>query len=621
MGHPIRRSFPFLPTAVVAAALAIAGLLLSTGPAATAPLATANGLAGAATTAAAAPADAHPVEPGSRTAVATAAGCWTAAPGSHFTFRLVDHVEISLHSPEGGAQQGGVLHAECTVQTLVLDRRAGETLVQQQVEDLRFLAADGREIADDPTCRSFAAAVVAPVLVRIDEVGGIVGYGFAEGLDGDQRNFLRGTLALFAFEAPAAGVDRWTSATCDTTGDYTARYERLGAAEPARLGVRRTRERYTKVIGQPEVPQHELGGSAEAHFATDRGWLEQVRLDERMTMALSLLDLRAITARRASVDFVQASRRSLPAEVAALWTRTTAPATGADELLGIRAADNERRAWQERLRGVTLEQLLAEVESLFAVATVDAEALDGRFQQLQWLLKLEPRAIAALAEQLTTKQLGEATARVALGALGAAGTAEAQEALATVRSDLGLGVELRQAATVACLQLGTPSPAILTGLLQEARNGAELRGTSLLVFGALSPRADGVDADGRTPLQSLLAMEGEATARGELDTWMLAVANADAPATEGIAQRLLGHATAAVRAAACVALGRVPTATALQALLVQGLGDAEPHVRHEAVLALSRRAEPAARTAVQSVAQNDVDQGVRERAQRLLGGA
>jgi HEAT repeat protein len=122
------------------------------------------------------------------------------------------------------------------------------------------------------------------------------------------------------------------------------------------------------------------------------------------------------------------------------------------------------------------------------------------------------------------------------------------------------------------------------------------------------------------PLGTLLAMEERAAARGSLRTWLLAVGNSRAPAAEPVAQRLLGHADADVRAAACVALGRQPSAAALEALCTRGLGDASPAVRHEAVIALSHRSEPAARAALQQIADGDADASVRDRARRVLGG-
>jgi HEAT repeat protein len=159
---------------------------------------------------------------------------------------------------------------------------------------------------------------------------------------------------------------------------------------------------------------------------------------------------------------------------------------------------------------------------------------------------------------------------------------------------------------------------LVGGLFADAAGDSALRDTSLLVAGALAHRAGEPLADGRTPLQALLAMEGEATARGGLSTWLLAVANSGAPEVLPTALRLLDHADRDVRAAACVALRGPAEATALRALLERGLADQDPIVRTETVLSLSRRPEPAAREALERVASEDQDESVRGRARRLL---
>src|SRR5262249_34357148 len=155
-------------------------------------------------------------------------------------------------------------------------------------------------------------------------------------------------------------------------------------------------------------------------------------------------------------------------------------------------------------------------------------------------------------------------------------------------------------------QLAEPAPDLVAGLCAGAAAG-ELGGTSMLVLGALAPRASDQRIDERSPLEVLLAMEPDAEARGELDTWMLAVGNTRAPQVLAIAQRLLDHRSAAVRGACCVVLRDVASFDAVTTLIDRGLVDAEASVRGESVLSLGRRAEPAAHSALERVAQSDPD--------------
>ncbi len=544
-------------------------------------------------------------------------GFWTAPAGSRFVHRVVDRCDFTIHSAEGGTQPGGALHAESLVETVVCDRRDDEILVRQIVHEPTFLLPDGRKVADDPIQASFVAASKAPVFARLGTNGSLHGVAFATGLDGDQRNFLRGTLSLLAFEAPVAGSTVWTSRAADSTGEYDAKFEVRGAADADEVHVERTRLRYTAVAGNAEVPKHELRGQGEATFALERGWITTVRIDEHTTMSLPMLDLEAITHRRADVTLVESGMVEVPADVADAWRRAVEPVSGAAETIGRYAAGNERRRWQQTLNGVTLGQLLADVERLLAADPVDAKAVDDAFQKLQWLLKLDDAHADALAQQLTTRQLGVEVARVALGALGAAGTPAAQTALTTVRSDASVAMPVREAATVACVQLDDPAPALMQSLAADADGTSELQGSSMLVLGALAPKAKSALADGRSPVEKLLAMENDAAARGDTATWLLAVGNAAPPQTLSIVQRYAADQNVAVRAAACVALRRVADADAVP-ILANATSDADGSVRREALLELGRRSSPEARAAIEHVAQHEADVELRDRARRLL---
>lgn len=607
-----RRSFPWFPAVAVLLAGAAAVLALPTGPT--------PGFEPSGRTEGGFRASTVPMAPAGSDAPRHAADGverqlgWTAAPGSVFTFELDDRLEVLVHSAEAGAQPGAVLHTRGTVQTRVLDRRGDETLVEHRLE-VQLLGADERPLPAEADAAGLLMGAAEPVLVRFGDDGRPRGYGFADTLDGDQRNFVRGLVGLFAVAAPRLEEATWTGPGQDTTGEFVAVHEQRADGDD-RI-VKRTRQHYTRVVGQDTLPEHTLEGAVQAHFAAELGWLRSLQGDERMRMALPLLDLHTLVQRHTRLDCTAHGIEAAPVDVASAWARTTASVDGAGEVRGARAAEDERRRWQQRLQGTTLSALLQDLQALLAAAEVDNEAVDARFQDLQWLLRLDDRATAALAEALASHQVADAAARVALGALGAAGTDAAQQQLIVLRADAGLGDELRHCATVSCLQLARPSATLRADLLRDARGDSAQAESSLLVLGALATR--GTPADGEpSSLQALLAMEGEAAARGQLPTWLLAVANTRADVVEAIALRHLGHADAQVRAAACVGLGRVPGDAALRALLDTGLADQASAVRHEAVMALSHRPEPAARTAMQRVAAEDVDQSVRERAQRLL---
>jgi hypothetical protein len=273
--------------------------------------------------------------------------------------------------------------------------------------------------------------------------------------------------------------------------------------------------------------------------------------------------------------------------------------------------------WQQRLQGVTLDGLLADLERLLAAPPVDAEAQNEIFQQLQWMVRFDAGAARELHTRLLTRQLGSEASDLVVGALGAAGTAPAQQVLAALRADPTVDTQLREATTISCVQLAAPVPELVAGLCDGAAAG-ELDGTSMLVLGVLAPRAAEQRIGDRSPLDVLRGLEAQAEARGELDTWVLAVGNTRGPEVLPIAQRLIDHPAPAVRGACCKAVRGVASADALTILIQRGLADADVGVRTETVLALGRRPEAAARAALEQVARTDPDASVRERAKRFV---
>jgi hypothetical protein len=549
-------------------------------------------------------------------ASAEAALGWLDAPvGSRFRYRVTDRSDYTIKNPEVGAQPAGSLNIACFVQTTVLARRPGEALVEEQIEALQFLGADGRALTDDVIQASFQTAAAAPFRCRLDAHGAVLGYGFAAELDGDQRNFLRGILATLTFQAPQEQVT-WTCDEADTTGEYEARYDVLPASGGETITVHRTRLQYRAIAGQQEVARHELRGVGEATFSSRIGWLQGTRIDEGMTMALPLLDLQTVVQRRAAAELVAADHVEVTVD-AGDWLRANAPATGKDEQVGQFAAASERRHWEQLLRGVTVEQVLAELQVLIAKQPVDEEALNGAFLKLQWLVKLDDKAATAIGERLAMRELAGDLAGAALSSLGAAATPAAQAVLCSVRSDRTLDATIRQHATIATLQLATPSANLVEGLVRDAAADFDGRGNAMLVLGALARRS-GQLADGRTPTQALLAMEADAEARSDLPTWLLAVGNAAPPETMAIVLRRLDHQDPAVRAAALVALRRLDTNDAVSVLIERGIGDPVASVRREAVLELGRREAAAGWAAITRVAQGDLDEELRNKASEML---
>ncbi|MBK8096369.1 MAG: HEAT repeat domain-containing protein [Planctomycetes bacterium] len=552
-------------------------------------------------------------------ASASIQGCYTAPAGTTLRYRLDDHIEFQLHSQEGGAAQNGAMHTQAELTTTVLARRDEEVLARLDLTAVRFLGPDGNEVPADAVTHSFTAAAATPVHLRVRTDGTVLGLQFADGLDGDQRNFLRGTLLLATFPAPTTDAVRWESHGADTTGEFAARCTRLLAAA-GEVAVQREKLRYLRMAAHDQVPQHELRGLATGTFRLELGWLATVTLDEHLTTALPVLDLRAITRRRSTIELVGTDMTRIDHDVAALWSGTTVDVAGDRESIGGHAEAAERSLWQQRLQGVTLATLLDRLREILGHEPLDAEALDGAFQQMQWLVRFDDQVATALGQMVGTRQLTGAIAATALSALGAAGTEAAQQTLAAVRADRTLDFDVRETATVSLLQLPAPAPKLMAGLAADADVEFDGQQGAMLVLGALAERAARL-ADGRSVATTLLAMERAAAQRNDLPTWLLAVGNMASAEVLGPASRYLDHADAAVRGAAFTALRRVPEAAAATLLVDRGLTDADPFVRQEAVRALGHRQEAAAAAALRQAATDDADPATRRTALRELARA
>lgn len=556
---------------------------------------------------------------GDRQHVPPALGCLGAPIGSTFRYRVVDRIEFALHSQDGGQGQTGALHAQCFVTTTILDRKDGEILVRQCIEELRFVDANGRAIEDDPVQRHLAGVAGEPTLVRLDARGLPSAFGFADGLDGDQRNFVRGTLLIFAFLAPGAEPREQTVLQADSTGEFEAVYrvgDRSADADRDTVAVEREKLRYVAIVGQSELPEHSLAGRSRAEFSLEGGWLGSARVEEDVTLSLPLLDLRSTTRRRAEAELTDRGRVDVAAGDSD-WQRTTAAVSARGEGPSQIGIDQERRYWETRLQGVSLAQVLDRVRDVLARQPVDREALNVAFQDLTQLARRDDHVPAELAMLIQTRAVGDDVAAVAASALGAAGTVLAQRALVEVRSQGSVAADVRFAATVGALQIGAPVPELLDGLAADARGGAPDGETAMMVLGALATRAGAALADGQDPVAALFAMESTASARGSLASWLLAAGNTRTPAAFAAAERHLEHGDGPVRAAALVALRHAPAARVLQAL-DRALVDRDPNVRIEAVRELGRRSEPAARAGIERAARQDPAAEVRDFARELL---
>ncbi|MFO1077029.1 MAG: hypothetical protein U1E73_04800 [Planctomycetota bacterium] len=127
---------------------------------------------------------------------------WLGAPaGARFRHRLDDRTAVAIAHPESGSHEAGGLHVTCCVETTVLARKGDEAPCSSSASTPCASSAPTAATCRPMRSRTACAAAATSVLVRIDSNGAVLGYGFADDLDGDQHNFLRGLLGVLAFRA------------------------------------------------------------------------------------------------------------------------------------------------------------------------------------------------------------------------------------------------------------------------------------------------------------------------------------------------------------------------------------------------------------------------------------
>jgi len=559
-------------------------------------------------TAAASGADglAVPAASPTRRALEHAPGYYGAPVGTAIAHDLHGHYEYALAHPEGGSQRSG-MKVDGSFEVMVAARSDDALVVRVACQGLALSALAGGGGSDE---RGFGKAAQRPFDVRLGFDGKVLGYRFADDLDAEQRNFLRGLFASYAHTVPIDAQGSWEAEEQDGAGVVLARFT-LARQDDDVVRVERRKLRYTRMAG-PELHPHRLTGGSQATFSRALGWSTEVQVDERQHLDMTELGL-AIDL-HSVLSFVSTGHREVapPADVDAAEAADWEPATGCGENLAAAGEARDRARWSKMLEGKTLAGLIDELAALLAAKPRDAEAVDRAWQAVIWQVRLDPKVAAELRVRVGAGMETE-LADLLVSALGAAGTEPAQVVLADMRHDGSLPAAVRTSATISMFQLAHPNQRVLTDVVRDLGAAGDLVGDdamAMLLLGALAPRAEGIDVNGTTATAALLAFEAKAERQGRLDLWLNALGNAGGDAVLQSATRLTGHQDDVVRAAAYNALRKVDAPAAV-AVLERGLTDASASVRADAVNALGEHRSTAACAALVRTARDDADASVR----------
>jgi hypothetical protein len=578
---------------------------------------------GPATTSAAAAA--RDLGPADRSELANAPigpGYYGAPVGTRLSFALDCAFGSELvHTKNGTKADGGQFALAGSLELTILDRRSDELVASLALPGAELTSPHGVGEAA-AKLDAVEAAFARPTLVRFDARGCVVGLRFAEGFGWFERSQLRALLANFRFAVPVEPASAWTLRDADDTGEFEAEYAwRDGTPDTPVRTCSRQRTKYLSVRAAERGGRCSIALRSRATGTLSRevGWLVAANVDEITVVTLEGFGADVRSTFRGTLALASAGRVSLAGTPDVAWDGPWATAVG-DPAEAASIADGfERDKWQKRLDGIRVEDLADWLASLVATGQHDGDDYDRAWEEISWMVRLDPQALAKLVAMIEGGRFDEQAVSGILTAIGCADTAAAQTALTAIQANDALPTATRAAAIVALVQSTQPAPATLAALFGNAEGtlaGHELGSVSLFVLGAFAGNRDARLPDGAPALDRLLGLEPATRTRDATSSWLTALGNSGDPR---IVERIAPYTSDAdtkVRDAAVMALRRTPTERA-HALLVEACRDPSPVVRTRAVESLAEHGTGRARATLRELAARDQDAEVRRAA--LLG--
>jgi hypothetical protein len=413
--------------------------------------------------------------------------------------------------------------------------------------------------------RDLAAALMTPVLLRIDEECRLVDIGAPKAMTASARNQWLLTLKLTEFVLAAPGTAaRWTAQQSDPTGDFVATYARVDGANGS-VEVQRRRGPYIRLHNgasgstKVEIRQAE----AVAHYHVGAPWFDDMRISERAVLRVeerTMADVETSTS---------LSAREVGGAVGAFWT--SAIATSDFE---IRPADRLERvapqlpyAERKPIEGLDKRSpasVITEIAGL--LATRPQADYDGALNLLVQYLRTKPEGARAFLGELRAGRIPAAVRPVVFLGMQLAGGAEAHAALADAAGDHRLAHEDRLRAVAALADVPDPDRAVVDATMAMAKgaargaSGEDLRSGATLGLGTLA-RSTRLDRDEKARILEHLGGDLErATDTRDIKTAVAAAGNAGDPSLRARVEARLNDepAVAAEAYRALTKMGALP---------------------------------------------------------------
>jgi hypothetical protein len=548
---------------------------------------------------------------------AARSGFYSAPAGQVLHHAFSAATRIALHTKDAAQSSDLQTRLNGTMTVAILDRRADELVARVTFAVTEGTTRHGGQESPLPVADPAMLALATPTLVHMRDDGTTLGYGFAEDVQSEHRNWFRALWSAHRFVArDAAGT--WTTREDDVVGTADAEYRwaRPFVVDGAVAGG----NLHKKKRGYDTASPHGTAtvvGTGEAHLNPSIGWLETARMEEAIEATIDEVGIQTTSAFTAEWR-LQAVDWQVAEVGTGLWSRAWQPVCGNQERAAVNAG-REAAHYRASLAGVTVDRLCADLAAMVAAGAIDSPEGYGKKLDLTWLLRLDPEALARATTLLPS--LSVEVAGLLLSAIGASELPAAQALLARVFADPQQDAVRRQAAAWAMVQVQAPALNVVQGFAAALSNAQSLDAGVAAGVLALGTMAGRVAADARpAAMQLLLQLEAPAALqRGGLANWLEALGNAGQ--AEGLPAALRHHRAADefVRAAAVSAVRSIGDQAALQIVLA-GADDGEPIVRARAAEVLAQRGEPVALPRLAQLLEREPDAQVRQAAVGALAG-
>lgn len=543
---------------------------------------------------------------------AAPAGFYGAPIGQVMRFDWESRSRIALQRAADGQGTEVTMNLHGKAEIVVIARKGRELIAEvtfpQTAGEVASTAGGNTIDEDHPVAADFRK----PLRVRMNDDGSTLAFAFAEDVQPEHRNWLRGIWAGSRFVARDAAT--WSTVERDVVGEAELEYRWLSptVVDDRTVGGRVARQKtgYRAAADAGTSVGLEATGAGEAVLNPDLGWFENTLWQETVTQRLEEVAAVIVTNQRVQWQLRDLDFRTVT-DVAAVWQSEWQP-VGAD---GAREGGVDRRYEERRLADVTVEQLLADLAALVQ-AEGDAHDVYLKKLDLTLLMQLRPDALAKV--QAVLPRLGDDVAQLAISAMAASETPAAQAIVADLFAADDAPLLQRQAAAFSMVQVMHPDPATVAAFA-KAVGRATVHGEGItegvLALGTLVGRSEGqAQRDG---LRDLLALESVAIESGALANWIEAVGNTGLPAALDVALRYRDDADVVVRAATVAAVRLVPGVDAFT-FAVSKLGDTVPVVRVRAAETLLMRAEPETFSVLADYLAQEPETRLREAVVRLI---